>query len=98
MSKYLLNNCYNLPKMTSWWTKPYLEGRGKHKKGFAAKPWAHGERTAGWEHMEHVLRQNLDRNASVINMVVRRRITGMSTAEQSTAPVRRRSRQTKSLD
>lgn len=84
--------------MTSWWTKPYLEGRGKSKKGFAAKPWAHGERTAGWEHMEHVLRQNLDRNASVINMVVRRRITGMSTAEQSTAPVRRRSRQTKSLD
>ena len=98
MSKYLLNNSYYLPKMTSWWTKPYLGGRWNYKKGFAAKPWAHGERTAGWEHVGHVLRRNLDRNASVINMVVRRRITGMPTAEQSAAPVRRRSRQTGSLD
>lgn len=44
--------------MTSQWVKPYLVGKWKNKKGLTAKPWAHGKRTAGQEHMEPVLKQN----------------------------------------
>lgn len=85
MSKYLLNNSL-FAKNDKLVDKNHIwEVGGTTRKG-SLQSLGSWERIAGWGTCRACFKtRNLDRNASVINMVVRRRITGIPHCRARTA-------------